>query len=472
MKNDRFTDFDDEVRQLVLDFEKTVMNGGTQFYDVDELEMIIDYYLEVFDKEPLLTAIVYAEQLYPESMEIKIRRAHWYIANKEYDRAMEILQRLEEQEPENTDIAYSLGVLYGEMDQSEKSIDYFLQASTDGWQLGRIYTNIAEEYFKLGNYHEAIQYYMKAFGTDGYDVQTFYNYLDTCQQAGLSDEAVQFFKLYVESHPYCKEAWYCLGCAYHDMGMLDNAIDAEEYAIAIDKNYATAYLELSHLQEDARRIGEAATTLVHMLDIATDRGEVYRALGQLYSRQDNQETAMLYYKKAVVENENDADALAGMSACSLRLGDLSLAMTYVKKALNADPDNADALCCAAMIYDSRDNLEMANEYFERCVASPRCTEAHCRFYTMFLNSHQMYDMLMDFAEESLEIYPHDVFYSTYLAVACFYTNRYNKLRHVLPDVHPVVLREMCPEIWQNPRLAPLLPEMKADDEFENFDDNE
>lgn len=54
MKNDRFTDFDDEVKQLVLDFERTVMRGETQFYDIDELEMIIDYYLEVDDKEPLI----------------------------------------------------------------------------------------------------------------------------------------------------------------------------------------------------------------------------------------------------------------------------------------------------------------------------------------------------------------------------------------------------------------------------------
>ena len=50
MDNDRFTDFDDEVRQLVLDFERTVMKGESQFFDVDELEMIIDYYLEVQDK--------------------------------------------------------------------------------------------------------------------------------------------------------------------------------------------------------------------------------------------------------------------------------------------------------------------------------------------------------------------------------------------------------------------------------------
>lgn len=472
MNNDRFTDFDDEVRQLVLDFEKTVLNGENQFYDVDELEMIIDYYLEVQDKEPLLTAIVYAEQLYPGSTEIKIRRAHWYISNREFDRALDILLRLEEQEPDNTDIAYSLGVLYGEMEQSEKAIDYFLQAATDGWQLGRIYANIAEEYYKLHNYHEAIQYYMKSFSTDSYDVQTFYNYLDTCQQAGICDEAAEFFKLYVESHPYSKEGWYCLGCAYRDMGLFDRAIDAAEYAIAIDKNFAMAYFELSRAQEEAGHYGEAATTLIRFLDVAGDRAEVYRALGDLFVRQENFETAMLYYKKAVVENESDAGALAGLGICCLSLNDLSMALAYVKKALAADAENPDALCCAAMVYDSRENVEMASDYFDRCIVSPRCTEAHCRYYTIFLFNREFYDTLIDFCEESLGIYPHDIFYSTYLAAAYFYTNRYNKLSHVLPDVHPVMLREMCPAIWENARLAPLLPEMKPNDDYQKHDNNE
>ena len=46
MKKDRFKNFDDEVRELVLDFENTVLRGESQFFDVDELEIIIDYYFE------------------------------------------------------------------------------------------------------------------------------------------------------------------------------------------------------------------------------------------------------------------------------------------------------------------------------------------------------------------------------------------------------------------------------------------
>ena len=242
--NDRFTDFDDEVKQLVLDFERTVMHGEMQFYDIDELEMIIDYYLEVDDKEPLISALHLAERLYPDSIEVKIRRAHWYLLNKDNAKALALLQTLEQQDPSDTDVAYSLGVVYGEMGDSEKAIQYYLRAAEDGWQLGRIYANIAEEHVRMKSWHEAIQYYLKAFRTDSYDEQTLYNYLDTCEEAGLCDEAYQFLDLYVRDHPYSKQGWYCLGCACRDLGLAERAVDAFEYAIAIDKNYSSAYYEL------------------------------------------------------------------------------------------------------------------------------------------------------------------------------------------------------------------------------------
>ena len=460
MNNDRFTDFDDEVKQLVLDFERTVMHGDSQFFDVDELEMIIDYYLEVGDKEPLITAIVYAEQLYPDSPEIKIRRAHWYIANQKYEQALTILLSLEEQSPNDTDVAYSLGVLYGELKQHEKAIDYFLQAATDGWQVGRIYSNIAEEYYHLKDFSEAIRYYKLALTSDSYDAETLYNYLDTCEQDGCFDDAAHFLRSFVDTNPYSKEGWYCLGCIYQDLRQNDRAADALQYAIAIDKHYAMALIELARVQEESGHVGDAATTLNHMLEFVTDRSDVYRALGQLFIRQENFDTAMLYLRKAVVENEHDADSLALIAICHLRQDDISMASSMAKRALAIDPENPDALCCMAMIYDAKDNFEGASDYFERLILSNRYNEMHCRFYVIFLFKRAVYDILIEFAVESLEVYPHDPFYSTYLAAAYFLSNRYNSLRHILPDVDPDTLHELCPTLWEHPRLAPLLPPLK------------
>lgn len=455
--NDRFTDFDDEVKQLVLDFERTVMRGESQFFDVDELEMIIDYYLEVGDEEPLVNAIVYAEQLYPDSSEIKIRRAHWYIAHQKFDRARDILLRLEAQNPEDTDVAYTLGVLYGETGNHERAIDYYLLAATDGWQLGRIYSNIAEEYYRLKNYPEAIDYYLQALGTDSYDNEVLYNYLDTCEQADRHEEAADFLKGFAHDHPYCKEAWYCLGCVYRDLGLLDLAIETIHLAIAIDKNYTAAYVELSRAQEDNRQAGEAATTLLQLLDIVPNRADVYRPLGELFLRQDNIETAALYFRKAVEENDADAVSLASLGICYLRLGDLTLATSYAKRALAVDPESPDVLCCCALVYDCKGNTEMASEFFDRLILTDRYTEQQCRYYVMFLYAHKIYGVLIPFAEESLTIYPSDPFYSTYLAASYYHTNRYNSLRHIIVDAPEPMLREVCPELWENPLMAPILP---------------
>ena len=162
MKKDRFHNFDDEVRDLVLDFENTVLKGKTQFFDVDELEIIIDYYFEVNDLKPLERAVEYAEELYPNSTTIRLRRAHLMISHEQYAQALQVLNQMRQAEPDNTDVAYSLGVANGAVGQSEKAIAYFKEAARDGWMLGRVYSNMAEEYYKLKDYDAALNFYRKA----------------------------------------------------------------------------------------------------------------------------------------------------------------------------------------------------------------------------------------------------------------------------------------------------------------------
>lgn len=75
MNIDRFSNFDSDVRTLVLAFEEQNVQGA-RFFDVDELAIVADYYLEVNDVEGLAAAVAYGERLFPTSNEIKLRRAH------------------------------------------------------------------------------------------------------------------------------------------------------------------------------------------------------------------------------------------------------------------------------------------------------------------------------------------------------------------------------------------------------------
>ena len=476
MKKDRFHNFDDEVRDLVLDFENTVLKGKTQFFDVDELEIIIDYYFEVNDLKPLERAVEYAEELYPNSTTIRLRRAHLMISHEQYAQALQVLNQMRQAEPDNTDVAYSLGVANGAVGQSEKAIAYFKEAARDGWMLGRVYSNMAEEYYKLKDYDAALNFYRKAMESDSYDEITVYNYYDVSYEAGRIEQAVDFLGNFVKDNPYCKEAWYCLGCAYRDMTLYEKAVDSFEFAIAIDKNYVDAYIALSQTQDFMGLTSEAVTTMLRVLDFYDDYAKVYRTIGNLYAREANYDTAMAYFIKATESNPHDAEAFASLALCYMELGDSATAFSKVNRAVQLDetfpssdcPEgNPEVLCAAAMVYDALDDFYKASDFFERLIATGLYTEPQCQLYTQFLFKHKVFDIVIEFAEESLGVYPHSSFYSTYLAAAYFYTNRYNRARRMLPDVSPAMLAEICPEIMVHPLLGPLVPSDPYTDSPEN-----
>ncbi len=457
MKKDRFDSYDDEVRELVLDFERTVLKGGMQFFDVDELEMIIDYYFEVNDMKPLEAAVSFAEYLYPDSIEVKIRRAHVAIARKQYKSALNQLLALHEKEPDNTDLAYSLGVVYSAMDRPDEAVDHFLAASSDGWQVGRIYGNIAEEYVKKEDLPTAIKYYELALAGDDHDTATLYNYVDTCEQQHCCEDGCVQLERYVGRHPYSREGWHCLGMLYLDMGLLEKAVDAFEYALAIDKTSVETCLELAYAYELSGQLGRASSTLLQMAEGGDNKVEAYRAVGQLYQRHGNIATSNSYFAKALSEQPDDALSLAGMAVNFAAQGDVATATQTVRLAERLAPDDADVMLAVAKVADADGDTKTADDSFERLIASEQCNEHHCREYTDYLFRHKRYDMVIDFAEESLDMYPGDVFYSTYMAAACFYTNRYNKARKVLPDVVVDELALLCPAIMEHPLLGPLLP---------------
>ncbi|MBP3764011.1 MAG: tetratricopeptide repeat protein [Bacteroidales bacterium] len=466
MKKDRFKDYDKEVRDLVLDFERTVLKGQQQFFDVDELEIIIDYYLEVNDQQPLDRAVGYAEYLYPDSTEVRIRRAHQMIAHQQFDPAVDMLLKLRKEEPDNTDIAYTLGVAYGAKGDSQKAIAYYEEALTDGWMPGRIYGNIAEEYYKLGDLPKAIAYYEAALSEEPADEVTLFNYYDTCFQAHCTDQAMKTLQDITQRDPYNKYAWYTLACVLLALGQDDKAIDALQFAIAIDNGFVDAYVRLSQIYHNRGDLGQAVGTMLRVLEHTDRRDDVYRTVGSIYAHAGNFLSALAYLRKAIDSNPTDAESFASMAVCYMNTNDMPAALAAARKALNLedalsaqheDEGNSEVFHGVALVYDVAGYFDKASECYERMLIAGNCTEPQCQDYTLFLYHHQVYDILIEFGEESLALYPHDNFYSTYLAAAYFYTNRYNKARKMLPDVQPELLDSICPQLGQHPLLGPLIP---------------
>ncbi len=358
MNLDRFKNYEQDVRELVLSFER-LKDGHAAYFDVDQLEVIADYYLEVYDIEGLESAVRLGEQLFPSSSEIRLRRAHLLSIQGQYPKALAILQELERAEPENTDVCYALGALYSLLDKAEKSIEYYRKAARDGYQLDMVYGNIADEYYKLGKSAESIDYYRKSIQKNPDEGRSLYNLACTWDELGRNEESVDFFSQQVQDHPFSKNAWYCLGCVYSWIGLFEKAIDAYEYCIAIDKTCEQAYLGLSECHSHLGNTTLAIQALRDSLEFTQDRPYVLFHIGCIYLQRGNYHTASTYFHDAIKEDPAYSDAWNYLGRCSEYFGYPEDAAGYYRRAIDLDPECDEYWLCLADLYLSSERYPEA-----------------------------------------------------------------------------------------------------------------
>lgn len=363
MKMDRFKDYDPGVRDLVLRFEKRGM-GGSSFFDVDELEVIMDYYLEVSDDEALETAVNYGERLFPGSGEVRLRRAHLLSIRGQYDEALRILKTLEQTEPDNTDVCYAMGAVYGMMGRSQEAIACYQRAASDGYELDMVYGNIGDEYYNLGQLERAAEYYRRAVSVNPEESRSLYNLACTEFERGNGEAGVEFFNRLVEERPYNKWAWFGLGLLYGKMGLYERGADAYEYVLAIDNTLFDAYLGLADSYIDMGDKSRAVRTLRDALNYTDDPAYVLFCIGCLYKESGNLHTATVYFRDALKDDPAYAAAWCELGLCSQKMGYSDEAAGYFRRAIDLDPEGNTGWLCLADLYIAHERWAEALQLLE------------------------------------------------------------------------------------------------------------
>lgn len=463
MNTDRFGKYGNDVRSLVLDFESMHKRGDEQFYDVDEFEVIIDYYLEENDFEWLESAVSYAEKLYPDDPEIRLRRSHLYCANGQYDRAKAILDDLERIEPENTDVQYALGALYSSTDNPRKAIQYYLKASTDGYELGMVYGNVADEYYKLGELDESVRYYKKSIAANHNEDRSLYNLSSLWAENGRFEEAVGYFERFLDEEPYSAEGWACLANIHFDQGDWEAAIDAYKYLLVIDQKRSSAYLDMSNCYCNLKQYAQAVSVLRESLEFASDKSYVYYSIGRIYGHCRNFESAVIYYRKAIELDNSFADAYMSVSRCYSQMNDYGTAVDFANRALAVNPKSPLYVWETARLHDRFDNVELADSLYDCAVQLDPEDEMMRVDYAEFLVRHADYDKAIALLGDGLVNASVSLPYHVLLAVCYYRTGRRNFLFNAiracqqhLSDQRLEDLFYLCPEILMDPEVLNIL----------------
>ena len=86
---------DREVHSLVQSYERALENDRQPYYDVEDLETIVNYYYDTGSFEQMAAAIKFSILLHPNSLVFKIKEIQLDLATKDFTKAQAKLQQME-----------------------------------------------------------------------------------------------------------------------------------------------------------------------------------------------------------------------------------------------------------------------------------------------------------------------------------------------------------------------------------------
>lgn len=276
--------------------------------------------------------------LYPNESELHIRLAEMYIEVEEDEKAIELLNNIEKNDPVYLHALLNLADLYQAQGLFEVSEQKLLAAKKSApseivfdfalaellFSIGEykraipfyetvlreqttfnaisVEERLAESYALIGNYEKAIGHYE---ATDSKDPNTLFKYAFTAYQVKKNDLAIQIWSDLIKLDPHYHSAYYELASVMKEEGLLIEALETAEKGLVYDQYNKELFLLASQLQLSLRREKEAIENIHKAIALDSDYKEAVLLLVQLYKENDKSELIIDFIKQIKAEGGTD-----------------------------------------------------------------------------------------------------------------------------------------------------------------------
>ncbi|HSK14148.1 MAG TPA: tetratricopeptide repeat protein, partial [Phnomibacter sp.] len=123
---------------------------------------------------------------------------------------------------------------------------------------------------------------------------------------GRCEESIRLHQEIIEEHPFSELAWFNLATAFQGLKLYEKAIDAYQYALAIDEKLDIAYRNMGDAYIRIRKFREAIECLSRVLELSRPEDVIHEAIGHCYHKLNNFAQARFHYRKASHLNPDDS----------------------------------------------------------------------------------------------------------------------------------------------------------------------
>ena len=364
--NENARDFEeDDFQEAIERFNKMVEDETFSYFDVFEVEGIIDHFLEDGRIELARLAVETGQKLHPAAVSIQIYKAQVLMHEGKLEECLDLLNFAEKIETGNPDLFLTKGAalnLMGDVGAAIKAYEHALKMPID--ELDETLYNIGISFGQAGETHLAIKYLEKAHRNNPENEIVLYElgyYYDRNLQF---ENSIEFYNKYLDIDPFNHSVWYNIGITYNRLGMFGKAIEAYDYALALNEEFLHAHFNKANALANNNQFQEAIDCYNDYLLLDKKNDDAYCYLAECYLNSDRFNEALVNYQKAIRLNDDNSSAWYGSGLIMWSEGKLAEAQTFFKKAINIEDDNADFWSMNARVHAEFNEIKEAVASFE------------------------------------------------------------------------------------------------------------
>lgn len=395
-----------------------VENKDQVYFDTEELDEIIVYYLELGDISFAEKAVNFALKLHPNSIEIKTKQLEVLLELENYVQARPIIDDLRATCMENTDYLVCCAKYFSNLGNPRKSIEYCILALALGEEENFLHNFIADEFVNLGDPSKALKHYREALKADPTDDYSLENTMQCFVELKKYEEATSFINEYLDEFAFSEIAWFEYGQFYFNRKNYHEAIKGFDYLLAINSSSIGVYANKAACYEALGDYLKAIEVYEEMLELEYTKAYTYYKIGLCYKAQKFHVNALTYFQKSLIEDPQFYMSMIELSELYEEMGSKKEALHFAIEAAALNGTNLSLQKKLAFLYIDSGQFEDSLECLELLVEKEPNKFYNWYAYTEVLMLLSEYDKAIRVLTKAISLHQHAELY--YQISNCFF----------------------------------------------------
>src|SRR5690606_2498914 len=177
------------------------------------------------------------------------------------------------------------------------TIEDFMQTASVQ-DLPDLYLELADIYEEREMYDEVFENLNKALELEPENEEALNRMWFCVEFTERYEESILLHTKLIDDKPYSYLAWFNLAHAYSGIGLFEKAIEAFEFALAINEDYEYAYKDAADIYFKMKRYEKAAEYYLKAAEISKPYKELFVCAGECYYKMKDYVRARQYFRKA------------------------------------------------------------------------------------------------------------------------------------------------------------------------------